>query len=133
MEEVKYNELDPKCVEFVKYFNKVGLETAMCCQGHNKENLHKYWISFSKKVTDKDIMSFIDSFPRPFYAKRDNKQIMGKFLKVNFGMTIEGEDLSRWRYEADSSGNSEVNQELAEADLEIFKEYVNGSNVLNPR
>lgn len=125
MENINYDELDPKCVEFVKYFNSIGLETAMCCHGHNNTNMHKYWISFSKKVTDKDIMDFINSFPRPLYSKRDGKQIMGKFIKINFGMSLKNEDLSRWRYEADFSGNYRANQKLAQSDLDIFKKYVN--------
>lgn len=125
MNEINYEELDEECIEFVKYFNKIGLETAMSCQGHNNSNMHKYWISFTKRIKDEDIRAFIDSFPRPFYAKRDGKQILGKFVKIDFGVDLEGNDMSRWRYESDFSGNNKDNQRFAKADLDIFKEYVN--------
>lgn len=122
--DINYKELDEECIDFVKYFNKVGLETAMCCQGHNSNNMHKYWISFTKNIKDEDISNFINKFPRPFYARRDGKQVLGKFIKINFGLSIEGEDLSRWRYELDMATNCLENQRLAKRDLEIFKKYV---------
>lgn len=121
MEEINYSELDEKCIEFVKFFNEIGLKTTMCCQGHNNGNLHKYWISFSKQVTDDNIRQFIDSFPKPFYKAIYGEQIMGKFIKIDFGVSKEGKDLARWRYEIGFSGKYKDNQILAQRDLAIFK------------
>lgn len=54
---INYNEIDKKCIPFVEYFNKIGLETEYSCEGHfvNED----FYIIFSNKVKDEQIERFI--------------------------------------------------------------------------
>ena len=120
---INYDEIEEKCVDFVKYFNSIGLETAMCCEGHNKRSMFKYWVSFTANVKDEDIRAFVNSMPRPFYAIRDGVQVVGRFIKIDFGLFDDGSDRARWRYESGVFDNYIQNQVVAERDLAYFKKY----------
>lgn len=124
MRDINYDEIEEKCVGFVKYLNKIGLEITMCCEGHDKPYMHKFWISFPAKVKDEHIRTFVDSFPRPFHRYKDGKQIKGKFMKIDFGLSKDGKDEARWRYESGFSNDYKENQRNAKADLEIFKSHL---------
>ena len=50
--------MDKEVVSLVNYFNKNGLSTYMSCQGHNSTNMSMFWISFTKNVTEQDIINF---------------------------------------------------------------------------
>ena len=52
-------QLDEEVIPLVEYFNKNGLETYMSCKGHNKTNMSLFWISFSNKINESDIISFM--------------------------------------------------------------------------
>ena len=50
--------LDPEVIPLVRYFNRMGLQTCMSCQGHNNTNMSMFWIEFDKSVTKDDIIEF---------------------------------------------------------------------------
>lgn len=59
-------------VKLVEYFNSIGLKTKMSCEGHDDPSKALFWISFSEKVTDEDIMAFKDthSFLNGWFVKK---------------------------------------------------------------
>lgn len=114
-------EIDSMCIEFCRFFNSVGLETSMCCEGHNNKNLYSYWISFSKNVKDEDIANFISNFEQPYYAKN---KVKGKFIKINFGFKDNGEIDESWRYICNNYTDYKMNQYYAMEDLKIFKRRI---------
>lgn len=50
--------MDKEVIPLVNYFNKNGLSTYMSCQGHNSTNMSMFWISFTKNITEQDIINF---------------------------------------------------------------------------
>lgn len=109
------------------FFNKHGLKTIMCCQGHGNKgsSQHKFWIEFSKEVKDKDIENFLSKLPQPLYGLHDGMQLIGQFKKIYLGYCNNKLHFN-WRYEVDLTGNCLSNQKLAMRDLLIFeKAYKN--------
>lgn len=47
-------EVDEHCADLVLFFNKIGLKTAMCCQGHSKP-IYRVWFD----VEDKKMEEFV--------------------------------------------------------------------------
>ena len=55
------NQLDPKVIPLVEFFNQRGLKTHMSCEGHNKTNMSMFWIQFDKSVTEEDLIQFMNN------------------------------------------------------------------------
>ena len=51
--------LDPAVIPLVNYFNSIGLNTHMSCEGHDQDNKSMFWIEFDKTVTEEDIEAFL--------------------------------------------------------------------------
>lgn len=117
-------EIDTLCVPFINFFNNIGLKTVGSCEGHNNANLHKFYIDFSKEVSDDDIHYFMKKFPAPFYGVHNNMQIKGHFIKICYGFSNNGSLIENWRYVVDLTGNYKQNQTIAYQDLKIFSNYL---------
>jgi hypothetical protein len=59
-------DLDYNCAALVLYFNKLGLKTQFCCEGHvddseseYRKDIRKYYIIFDDDVTDEQIDKFV--------------------------------------------------------------------------
>lgn len=92
--------MDEGCKELVAYFNEHGLETYMSCEGHwpERPNMSLFWISFTDKVTDEQIMQF----------KKEHNDLFGWFVK-----RLIYEDWLEWRYIA-------ANKTIAHLDYELL-------------
>jgi len=107
--------MDEYAIPLVEYFNNHGLKTWMSCQGHNKTNMSMYWISFTKEITEEDIIKFqmqhlqssFKNYPSGGFAPNgrfaeilfvDSRNIPVKYW-CYLAATIEAamEDLKQWR------------------------------------
>lgn len=118
---IDYSKIDSNCIEFVEFFNSIGLTTSQSCEGHISRSMYSYYIQFDKSVSDSDIENFILKFEQPLYAKN---KIKGKFVKIHFGF-IDGKSVSAWRYWCNISCDYKMNQFFAKEDLIIFKDKFN--------
>jgi len=85
---IDYNEIDEGCIPMVKLFNRIGLTTEFCCQGH-KEN-DGFYVIFDKTVKDQDIVNFLNSIKNQSY-------IVGSLYK--WARRIGDEIWFNWKYE----------------------------------
>ena len=121
-DQINYSQLDPKCIPLVKFFNAIGLKTIMCCEGHSNRSVHKFWIEFSKEITDEDIYNFMEKVNPTYYScKKSEEQLIGQFHKIAYGKDSSGIFRTNWKYIVDFDGHYEMNQKLALRDLDIFK------------
>lgn len=117
-------EIDPLCRDLVIFFNEVGLETKNSCQGHPKSQknplntMFRFYIEFSRNVTDEHIKDFMRKFEEPFHKYRE--EIKGRF-RGKFVKTAYKTDDFRWRYVVDGFPDYRMNQILAEEDYKNFK------------
>lgn len=113
---INYEELDPKCVEMVKYFNENGLPTCMCCQGHPEreypENLSMslFWIEFkwtvSKRAIEKFMRKHATRYPKgtmTFWCNGEFVERFGigfsEYRYVAANPEAAMDDLARWKAE----------------------------------
>lgn len=88
--------LDELCIPIVQYFNRKGLKTNMCCQGHNEPNMSMFWVSFDEFINELDIIEFMEkhlSKYGPFIS-------CGKFANrifVGLGNSGRKDDLKAYR------------------------------------
>lgn len=105
-------QLDPEVIPLVQYFNQVGLQTCMSCQGHNNTNMSMFWIEFDKSVTQNDIIEFQRRHTNKYGAFCCNGRFVLRILANTTGVgtgiecsyqylaaTVEAanQDLEHWR------------------------------------
>ena len=83
-------EIDDNCVQLVKYFNSIGLDTKFCCEGHN--TWEDYNIMFEDYITDDIIFSFIEKYSNCY----DHTPFCGKFVK--WARKMSGDIVTNWMY-----------------------------------
>lgn len=89
----KLVEIDDSCVPLVKHFNKIGLDTKYCCEGHNK--YENFEIMFEDYVTDEQMFNFLNQYAN----KYNHTPFLGKFVK--WARRMSGKIISNWIYAVD--------------------------------
>lgn len=100
---IDYSKLDPLCVDIVKFFNRQGLATKMCCQGHNDTTQSLFYVQFEDDIVTDDILDF----QKRFLDSRGSFCACGHFGKRVFlcsdykqGNEREGQVIEIWEYVA---------------------------------
>ena len=66
--------IDKDCVDLVKYFNNIGLDTKYSCSGHGEDTFE---IVFEDYITDEQMEGFISKYRN----KYNHSLFLGKFSK----------------------------------------------------
>ncbi|WP_458459284.1 hypothetical protein [Pseudobutyrivibrio sp.] len=122
MKEIDYSKLDEACIPLVRYFNSIGLETKMCCQGHDNPFQSLFWIEFSKNVSIKDIKNFIDNHSYKIYNPKTKR--IGKSELMCGWFCLRGL-YNRWHYIAGSIEAADKDYEVW-TNMDAGKVYWNG-------
>lgn len=92
--------LDELCIPIVQYFNRKGLKTDMCCQGHNKTNMSMFWISFDEFINELDIINFMEKHLSKYGPFISNGKFANRiFLGLKNPSTLKGDkkDIKAYR------------------------------------
>ena len=113
----KYNKdnLDPRVIPMVEFFNENGLPTEMSCQGHNTTTMSMFWISFDKSVTAEDIIRFQRQHLNRLGGFSINGRFVARILAWSCGVEYS------WEYMA-------ATIEAADEDLKHWKEDIARAN-----
>ena len=98
--------IDDECVDFVLFFNRIGLKTKFSCCGHG---LSEFSIMFTKDVTDKQIEDFI----LKYRSDSEFTPFIGTFSK--WLRKLNGKLQYNWVYACPTI-------EFAKADYVVFRE-----------
>lgn len=118
MNNIDYSKIDEKCIPLVKLFNHLGLETRLCCQGHDNDKSNRFYVSFENSVKGEQIIELLMNFEN----KYNSSPFQGKFSKWH--RKIKGKIESNWFYTLDT-GNFRLNQIGAQRDYILMSEYYN--------
>lgn len=96
----KLVEIDNNCVPLVKHFNKIGLDTKFCCEGHNK--YENFEIMFEDYITDEQMVDFLNQYAN----KYNHSPFLGKFVK--WYRRMSGKIVSNWIYAVDTVKQADI-------------------------
>lgn len=83
--------IDKDCVDLVKYFNSIGLDTKYSCSGHGEDTFE---IVFEDYITDEQMEGFISKYRN----KYNHSLFLGKFSK--WCRVMSGKMVYNWIYTA---------------------------------
>lgn len=81
--------IDKDCVDLVKYFNNIGLDTKYSCSGHGEDTFE---IVFEDYIADEQMESFISKYKN----KYNHSLFLGKFSK--WCRIMSGKVVYNWIY-----------------------------------
>lgn len=131
-------EIDDECIDMVEFFNKIGLKTSMCCQGHKNVDggRNSFFITFDKSVSDEQMIAFLKKVGewKQISPSRDRDSGGMKVSRIKRGLNgwvykrhyfINDKLIEVWTYESSSTS---VNNAIYEArrDFMIMDLVYNG-------
>lgn len=124
--EIPYDIIDQNMKEILYLFNKIGLSTQFCCEGHEEGDTFE--IMLSPFITDEQVNDFLEKIKnsdgKPFYNFRKwNREVSGFKQSGNKILRYEETTMfSNWIFTLDKNWNRTNKEEFVEAIVFDLKE-----------
>lgn len=108
--------IDEKCIPFIHFFNKIGLQTEFSCEGHEGAN-HDFTIIFHDSVTDESIAALLKKI------RSIKEGTYGTFYK--WMRYYNGGIHSNWMYNVECPSGYVYRSTQIDEDLRVFQAAYN--------